>query len=353
MRVLMLVQLIDEQEWLRGFTVKWVRALAARVERVEVITLEMGQASLPENVRVQSMGKEKGKNRLRELIGFHRAMVNVIRDVDVIFSHMTPRYTWLSAPYAWMYHKPQVLWYTHNHASWELRLAHAAARQIVTAIPQSYPLPGDKVHTIGHGIDMEQFKPTGQPPEERTILAVGRLMPRKQHELLIEAMANLIARPGFEDVRLMIAGGETPQYPGYAEHLQALIDERGLTGQVEMLGAVPFTEIQSLYQQAAVVANLSTTGGLDKVVLESMASGVPVVVQDELYSSLLEDNADRLRCETLAPEIIAGKLAGVLSLSPVERRALGLELAEQVHSEHDIEGLFDRLVGIFEQIIAG
>ena len=63
MRVLMLVQQIDERDWLRAFIVEWVRALASHVERVDVITLEQGEAALPDNVFVQSMGKERGKNR--------------------------------------------------------------------------------------------------------------------------------------------------------------------------------------------------------------------------------------------------------------------------------------------------
>ena len=58
MRVLMIVQLVDEREWLRGFTVDWIRALAARVERVEVLTLEQGQADLPDIIH------SVGDNRL-------------------------------------------------------------------------------------------------------------------------------------------------------------------------------------------------------------------------------------------------------------------------------------------------
>jgi hypothetical protein len=57
MRPLMIVQLIDEYDWLRGFIVPWVRALAERVEHLHVLTLEQREARLPDNVTVYSMGK--------------------------------------------------------------------------------------------------------------------------------------------------------------------------------------------------------------------------------------------------------------------------------------------------------
>jgi glycosyltransferase involved in cell wall biosynthesis len=353
MHILMLVQLVDEREWLRGFTVKWIRALAARVEHVTVITLELGEASLPANVTVYSMGKEKGKNRLRELWRFHRAMLAVIRDVDLIFAHMTPRYILVAAPYAWWFRRPQVLWYTHGHVSLELRLAHAIARRCVTATPESFRLPSRKLDVVGHGIDMSQFALSEAPPPERMVLAVGRLMPVKNHDLLVEAAARLLARPGFEDVQVLIAGGETPQFPGYADTLRAVIAEQGLSGHVRLLGAVPYDEIAALYRRAAATVSLSETGSLDKAVLESLASGAPVLAYGEVYLPLLGDDTGLLRLPSLDPGVVADRLALVLALPEEERLALGRRLAARVRAEHDIEALFDRLAAIFGEVAGG
>ena len=109
MRVLMMVQRVDEDDALLGFTVMWIRALAARVERLYVLALETGEADLPDNVIVYSMGKERGNGNLRELLEFYRGLGKTIRDVDVVFSHMIPRYTWLAAPYAALFRKPQIV----------------------------------------------------------------------------------------------------------------------------------------------------------------------------------------------------------------------------------------------------
>jgi glycosyltransferase involved in cell wall biosynthesis len=354
MRVLMLVQLIDEKEWLRGFTVKWVRALAARVERVEVLTLELGQADLPDNVGVHSMGKEKGKNRLRELFAFHRAMITLAPQVDVIFSHMTPLYTILAAPYAWLYRKPQVMWYAHGHIGWKLRLAHRLAHRVVTSTPEGFRLKSRKLDIVGQGIDMAQFHPPDDPlARERLVLAVGRLAPIKKHEVFIEAVGRLVARPGFEDVKAIIAGGTSPEFPGYDVQLAGLIDSLGLAEHIELAGAVPFDAIAGLYRRASLLVNLSDTGSLDKVVLEGMATGLPVIAHNAVFLPVLGDQRERLWCPSLAPDTVADQMAGVLSLPAADRAALGMELAERVRAEHAIEGLFDRLVAVFEAVTPG
>ncbi|MBZ0307757.1 MAG: hypothetical protein K8I82_16940, partial [Anaerolineae bacterium] len=153
MKILMIVQQLDESHWLRGFIVEWVRALAASVEHVFVLALEQGKADLPLNVTVKSMGKEKGYSRPRELVEFYRQVGQVIGSVDVIFSHMTPRYTWLAAPLAALYRKPQMLWFIHPKISLEIRAALAASRWIVTATPDSFPITSPKVHVLGHGLN--------------------------------------------------------------------------------------------------------------------------------------------------------------------------------------------------------
>src|SRR5215207_7954403 len=164
MRVLMLVQQMDERDWLRAFIVGWVRALAAHVDQLDVLTLEMGEYHVPDNVSVYSMGKERGKNRLRELSAFHRHMLRLAPKANVIFSHMTPRYVLLAAPYASLFRKPQVLWYTHRQPSAQLRLALALCWRIGTASPESFPIKSNKVRALGHGIETDFYAPASSAP---------------------------------------------------------------------------------------------------------------------------------------------------------------------------------------------
>jgi glycosyltransferase involved in cell wall biosynthesis len=152
-------------------------------------------------------------------------------------------------------------------------------------------------------------------------------------------------------VRVVIAGGSTPQDgEAYADHLRALAAECGVSQHVNFLGPIPHKDIPALYQRAAVTVNLCPTGGADKVVLESMASGVPVVVRNETFLPLLDSDRDTLWCGDLDPECIADKLARVLSASPDVRTALGKRLAGRVRADYDLDALVDRLACIFEDM---
>lgn len=352
MHVLMLTRRVDREDWLAGFAHTWIDRLARhpRIDCLDVICLEQGMVDLPSNARVASMGKERGASRLQELASFRRAIHPIIQDVDVIFGHMIPRYTLVAAPWALWYGIPVVQWYTHRQVSPELRLVHALAERIVTASPESFTLPSRKVTVLGHGIDLSHFRPAADPALTREIIAVGRLSPIKHYEALIAAVAELVTRHGYRDVHVTIIGGITPQNgESYADSLRKLARDLGVADHVEFAGPVPHTAIPDWYRRAAVTINLCPTGGVDKAVLESLASGVPAIVRNRTFLPLLGDAQSTLWCEDIEPTRIADKLAGLLAARPEQRAAIGAELAARVRAQYDLDGLIDRLVTVLEE----
>ena len=58
MKLLFLTQVLDSRDAVLGFVSRWVRGLAAHVEQVRVIALEVGDTSdLPENVDWRELGR--------------------------------------------------------------------------------------------------------------------------------------------------------------------------------------------------------------------------------------------------------------------------------------------------------
>ncbi len=347
MRVAMLVQKVDENDWLMAFALKWIQALAARIERLDVIALEQHQADLQGNVFVQSMGKERGYSRPRELWMFYRALARVIRDVDVVFSHMTPRYTWLSAPLATMYHKPQLMWFTHRQIGWELRLALASCTYAVTAVPESFPLQSPKVRALGHGIDAEFFKPDDRralddPP---LVVQVARLMPIKHQATLLQAVAAV------PDIRAAFIGGiPSGQNPAYLTDLKALAHDLDITDRVTFAGGLQPEAVRDFYRRATVSVNLSPPGLFDKAALESMLVGTPTVASSSAFDVLLGDHAERLRLSAPDDEAaLAARLRSLLALSGEERGAMGLDIRARVQAAHSLDGLMDRLVALMAE----
>nr|MBI2904571.1 glycosyltransferase family 4 protein [Chloroflexota bacterium] len=352
MRLLFITQKMDCADWLLGFTHGWVQSLAARVERLTVICLAQGETDLPSNVKVISLGKERGVSRAGRAIRFGRAMAESSREVDGVFTHMSPAFAIAAAPFAKRHRVPLVMWYTHRHVDFKLHVATALCDAVATASPESFQLPTNKVRVISHGIDTQRFSP-GRPsaPGPPTLVAVGRRSPVKHYELLIDAARILAGEFGHPDLRVRIVGGDVDNAPpGYADHLRATIERAGLAGVVTLAGAVSYEQVPQEYRNATIHVNLSPTGGLDKAVLEGMATGVPTVVRNGSFRPIFGNMADELVADGDDARALAEKLDAILCLPEAGRQGLGERLRQIAVREFGQEALADRLVAMFREL---
>ncbi len=349
LRVLMMIQVLDRHDQVLSFTHDWVEALAARVERLVVMPVRAEDYDLPDNVIVESMGKERGRGRLGRAAAFYRALARHIRDVDVLFAHMSPRYVLTAAPLAAFYRRPITLWYTHRQASPELRLAIPLTRHIATAHPSSFPIANPKVHALGHGINTAAFQPgnslPGDPP---LIVSLARLSPIKHHETLIRAAAILRDRYGDPPVRFAIAGGTLPgQTTDYADFLRGEVDRLRVGDRVTLWGAIPAEGVRGVFHEASLAFNGSPPGLFDKAALEGMLCAVPTIVANPAFDELLGEYSEQLRIpDGSDAEALAARLVALLRLTAEERRAIGLALSARVAAAHSLDGLMDRLVAL-------
>ncbi len=127
----------------------------------------------------------------------------------------------------------------------------------------------DRVAVIPFGIDPRPF--AAAPAGDGPLLFVGRLVPYKGLDVLLEAMASLPA------ARLLIVG-TGPARPD----LEARAAATDLAGRVRFLGAVADAELPVLLTRARALVlpsrDRSETFGLS--LLEAMAAGVPVIASD-------------------------------------------------------------------------
>jgi glycosyltransferase involved in cell wall biosynthesis len=348
MRVLMITQKLDPQDMLLAFTMGWIERIAARVEHLHVLCLEQRTQDLPANVTAWSMGKEGGNSRIQELRAFYSALGKVIRDVDVIFVHMIPRYAILSAPFAAIYRKPQILWYTHRQINLELRLAVQFCKTITTAVPSSFPLPTPKLRALGHGIDTDFFvpEPACIPDQPPLIVQVARLMPIKHQETLLRAAAALQS-----DFQLALVGAvPSGQDQNYLVILQNLAAELGIADRVTFTGGLAPSAVRDLYRRASAAVNLSPVGLFDKAALESMLVGLPTIVSNPAFDLVLGDQVKALRIAS--PDDVQGltvALQGLLAQSAAERDQIAVGLRERTTAAHGLDRLMDRLVALMAQ----
>ncbi len=346
-------QKIDPDDDLLGFSLDWIAAMAARLERLDVIALEARPADLPRNVRVFSLGKEKGHGRLRRLLASQRALARTMSRADFLLCHMMPVYTLVSAPVCRLKGKPLLLWYTHQHVDLKLKAAVALADLVFTAVDESLGVATAKKRVVGHGVDAARFRP-GAPADREgplTVLSVGRLSPVKRLEVLIEAAAKLKEQGRLDRFRFLVVGGEPrPEQRAYADRIKARIAQAGLDGAFEFRGRTPYREVAEVYRRADVFVSTQESRGLDKAVLEAMASGLPTVVANQSFEPLLGEAADDLLFPADRPAELAARLVDLAERPGRVRRELGLRLRERVVAEHELGRLMDRILAEIEAL---
>ena len=352
MRLLLFNLATDANDPVLGFTTRWISALAAQVESVHVVTMRMGKVEVPENVRVYSVGKEKGYSEPRRVVEFYRLLAQIFREgrIDACFSHMIPIFTVLAAPVLKAKGIPITTWYAHPSLTWILRIAHRFSDRMVASVPTAYPYKHDKLTAIGQGIDLDLFSPDSRvgPEEPPMFLCAGRLSPAKDHPTLLAA-ASLLRSQYSEPFRVVILGGAgLARDESYVRALHQQVKELRLQETVFFETAVPIGKLPYWYRSCTAHVNLTPTGFGDKVALEAMACGRPCLVANEGFKETLGSYAEQCCYAYGDAGQLAQRMRWVLSRAQTERSEIGAYLRQRVESMHGLNQLARRLVNIFE-----
>ncbi len=130
-------------------------------------------------------------------------------------------------------------------------------------------LPAERVSVVPPGVD-PVFAPGGTKSAEPLVVAVGRLVPVKRFDLLVDALAAVRARhPG---LRAVIVG------EGYErERLQARVRSHDAAGWLTMPGHLDQAALVDLYRRAWALVSHSQREGWGMTITEAAACGTPAV----------------------------------------------------------------------------
>lgn len=346
--LLIITQKVDVKDDLLGFFADWIKEFAKKFERVFVITLAKGVYDLPDNVEVLSLGKEKGASKIVQAARFFGLLFKYVPRCDGVFAHMSPIFALAAWPAAALFRKRIVLWYLHRSVTWRLKLAEKLVYKIATASRESVMLKSPKVVEVGHGIDPELFKTERSWIKNSTdVVSVSRISPIKGLETLIRAIKTV--SDSNQDIKLRIVG--RPVMPGddaYFSQLKNLVSDLDVSRSVEFKDFVPYKKIPDVYKEADISVNLAPKGGIDKVVLESMASGLLVLTSNEAFKKYFGEFAPKLIFNHGDPSDLADKLKHLISLSPEEKDNISKFLVRSVEENHPLERTVGRLSDMFK-----
>lgn len=353
MKLLLVTRKVDIQDDRTGFFVDWINRLAGKIDHLYVICLEIGDIStLASNITVQSMGKEMGYTRLRKLLRYRKFLKQFLPDVDGVFIHMMPRYVNVGGALIKKHKKKLVFWYTHKSVDRALKKTQRYVDQYVTASKLSFRMETDiPVTVMGHGIPIEMFVADSQVYDARqtfNILTVGRIAESKNIDVLLHAVHTLMVTHSLPVSCRVIGAPATNIDQSYQERLFTLVKKLQLEKYVEFAGGKSHSELPEYFKQADVFVNLSSTGSLDKVVLEAMAAKTIVVTSNEAFTDVLYPLHDTLMCEHKDSMALANKLLWVSKLSTKEQQSLQTQLFDIVSKKHNLDVLIDKIVLLFK-----
>lgn len=136
------------------------------------------------------------------------------------------------------------------------------------------------VRIIPFGVNLEAFHPRAASHRDAskplTIGFVGRMFPGKGLSVLARALAKLSR----EDWQLLVVG-DGPARESFAR----MLDSLGLTGRTRFTGGIGYEQMPKLFRQMDIVVVPSRTTKrvreqFGRVIVEAMASGVPVIGSD-------------------------------------------------------------------------
>lgn len=177
------------------------------------------------------------------------------------------------------------------------------------------------------GVDRVRFTPDGSKiplgysGDMQIVLGVGRLSPPKNFDKLIQA-ASVVSRAE-QRLQFLIVGDGSER-----KNLEMLISKLGLEGKVRLVGRVSDEELPKYYRSGNIFVNTEVNGG-DQfwiVVVEAMASGLPVIVTAK--SGLPEVVGDAgVWVPPDSPELLAERILELASNSAVRKELAAKSLA--------------------------
>jgi len=188
-----------------------------------------------------------------------------------------------------------------------------------------------RVVTLRNGVDLDKFRPGDRTTaraqvgfHRQTLLAVGHLIERKDHELMIRALALV------PEADLVIVG-EGP----LRQRLLAVARELGVADRVRIDANVLQDRLVTYYTAADLSLLTSRHEGMPNVVLESLACGTPVAATVvEGVPELLDQPVAGELVRERTPQALAAGISRLLAQPPdrtaTRRHAAGLGWAPTI-----------------------
>ena len=289
-----------------------------------------------------------------------------VRHLHAHFCHGATTVTWLAAmmtglPFSFTAHAKDIYCESLNPAGL-LRRKMRAARFIVTCTDANREHlrkiePRAEIHCIYHGLNAEftdllEHSPY-LPSKQRHLraLGVGRLVPKKGFDVLVEA-CGILRRRNIPFEALIVG-----EHGEHEAEIRRRIDALGLEKSIRLTGPMAQSKLYEEYRQASAfclpcrVLDNGDRDGIPNVLVEAMACGLPVITT--AVSGIPEVVKDGINGQLIPPDDPLALADALLRLDREPRfaRRLSEEAQATVRERFDGERFAAQLADLFREAV--
>jgi glycosyltransferase involved in cell wall biosynthesis len=207
-----------------------------------------------------------------------------------------------------------------------------------------YGISSDKIVVIPNGVDLRRFSTCDHKLRlegDPAILYLGQLMRRKGVDVLFQAIAKLQSK--LPRMKLHLVGS------GYIEDFQLLAKKIGIEKNVVFHGWVASSMIPCYYKSADFCVFPSRHEGFGIVILEAMASGIPIIASD--IGSFREITCNGSSALLFKPGDTAALSKAILALyQDLDLRKKISETALKTVMKYSWENIAERYVSLYRHL---
>jgi glycosyltransferase involved in cell wall biosynthesis len=217
---------------------------------------------------------------------------------------------------------------------------------------ESERLDGSKITVIHNGVDTDIFHPAsekkglrdelGIAADERVVITVAKLRPLKCIDILLRSAQGVLA--DVPNARFVLVGGGPER-----ENLEALAADLGIAHKVTFAGQRD--DVPDLLRMADLFVLSSRTEAFPNVVLEAMATRLPVITTDVgSVSEMVESGRNALLVPTESVNALRDALVEILA-DDQKLRTFATRGREIVEERFRIETMCDKRTAVFDELL--
>jgi glycosyltransferase involved in cell wall biosynthesis len=245
----------------------------------------------------------------------------------------------------------------------------AVGDQIAELIAERHRVPSNCITVIPTAVDFDRFDPAkvsadrinavretwGVRKDTKVILVVGRMLRRKGHHVVVQAMRRL-KDIGLKDF-LCVFAGEDQGRTRYTGEVWDLVLATDTTEVIRLAGAV--VDLPAAFGASTIVVSAAIQPeGLQRALLEALAMQKPVIASDLAAGTdvvlappaVSEDRMTGLRFASGDPAALAAALIRIFSMPEAARRAIGARGRDWVLAQFNAASVSAQMLALYAEI---